>query len=78
MGKIINKIKNLSVRKTILLYLVISLITSFLLSAYVMWAASSIQEEIWWKYTDTDSYFTAVDLEREGYMAQVPRPSVLR
>lgn len=75
MGKIINKIKNLSVRKTILLYLVISLITSFLLSAYVMWAASSIQEEIWWKYTDTDSYFTAVDLEREGYMAQVPRPS---
>lgn len=75
MGKIINKIKNLSVRKTILLYLVISLIISFLLSAYVMWAASSIQEEIWWKYTDTDSYFTAVDLEREGYMAQVPRPS---
>lgn len=75
MGKIINKIKNLSVRKTIVLYLVISLILSFLLSAYVMWAAANIQEEIWWKYTDTDSYFTAVDLEREGYMAQVPRPS---
>lgn len=75
MGKIINKIKNLSVRKTIVLYLVISLILSFLLSAYVMWAAANIQEEIWWKYTDTDSYFKAVELEREGYMAQVPRPS---
>ena len=75
MGKIANKIKNLSVRKTIVLYLVISLILSFLLSAYVMWAASKIQEEIWWKYTDTDSYFKAVELEREGYMAQVPRPA---
>ncbi len=74
MGKIIDKIRNLSVRKTILLYLVISLTISFLLSAYVAWAASRIQEEIWWKYTDVDSYFTAVELESKGYMAQVPRP----
>ena len=74
MGKIKNKIRNLSVKKTILLYLAISLIVTFFLSAYVVWAASQIQERIWWKYTDADLYFTAVELESKGYMAQVPRP----
>lgn len=74
MDKIKNKIKNLSVRKTILLYLVISLTVSFLLSACTAWAASRIQEEIWWKYTDEDLYFTAVELEGEGFIARIPRP----
>lgn len=74
MGKIKNKIRNHSVKKTILLYLAISLIVCFFLSAYVVWAASHLQERIWWKYTDADLYFTAVELESKGYMAQVPRP----
>lgn len=75
MGKIKDKIRNLSVRKTIVLYLVISLIASFLLSANVMRAASRIQVQIWWKYTDQDVYFKAVEMEQKGYMAQVPRPA---
>lgn len=74
MGKIRDKIRNLSVRKTILLYLTVSLLISFLLSAYAAWAASRIQEQIWWKYTDKDTYFAAVELENKGYMAQIPRP----
>lgn len=74
MDKIKDKIRNLSVRKTILLYLVISLTVSFLLSACAAWAASCIQEEIWWKYADEDLYFTAVESEGEGYVAQIPRP----
>lgn len=74
MDKIKDKIRNLSVRKTILLYLVISLTVSFLLSACAAWIASCVQEEIWWKYADEDLYFTAVELEGEGYMAQIPRP----
>lgn len=74
MGKIKDKIRNLSVRKTILLYLVFSLTISFLVSAYVVWASSRIQEEIWWKYADEDSYFEAVDMENQGYMAKIPRP----
>lgn len=74
MGKIKDKVRNLSVRKTILLYLMISLTISFLLSAYIAWTASRIQEQIWWKYTDINSYFAAVELENKGYMAQVPRP----
>lgn len=74
MGKIRDKVRNLSVRKTILLYLIISLFISFLLSAYIAWAAAKVQEQIWWKYTDEDTYFAAVDMENEGYMAQIPRP----
>ena len=56
------------------MYLTISLVISFLLSAYVTWAASAIQEQIWWKYTDEDTYFAAIELENQGYMAQIPRP----
>ena len=74
MGKIKDKIRNLSVRKTILLYLVFSLMISFLVATYVVWASSRIQEEIWWKYADEDSYFEAVDMENQGYMAKIPRP----
>lgn len=74
MGKIRDKVKNLSVRKTIMLYLIVSLLISFLLSAYITWAASKVQEQIWWKYTDEDTYFAAVEMENEGYMAQIPRP----
>lgn len=75
MGKIKDNVRNLSIRKTILLYLIISLTISFLLSAYVVWAASHIQEEIWWKYADEDTFRTAFDLNIKGYMAQVPRPA---
>ena len=57
-----------------MLYLIISLLISFLLSAYIAWAASKVQEQIWWKYTDEDTYFAAVEMENEGYMAQIPRP----
>lgn len=74
MGKIRDKVRNLSVRKTILLYLIISLFISFILSAYIVWAASEIQEQIWWKYTDEDTYFAAIEMENEGYMTQIPRP----
>ena len=78
MGKIREKVRNLSVRKTILLYLMISLIISFLFSAYISWAAAEIQEQIWWKYTEEDTYFAAVELENQGYMAQIPRPEVTK
>lgn len=74
MGKIKDKVRNLSIRKTILLYLMISLMICFLLSTCTAWAASRIQEQIWWKYTDQDLYFEAVESEGEGYRAQIPRP----
>ena len=74
MGKIREKVRNLSVRRTILLYLIISLFISFILSAYIVWAASEIQEQIWWKYTDADTYFAAIEMNNEGVMIQIPRP----
>ncbi len=75
MGKIRKKVRNLSVRKTILLYLIISLFISFILSAYIVWAASEIQEQIWWKYIDVDTFFSAIEMDNEGYMPQIPRPA---
>ena len=46
------KIKNLSLRKTIVLYMIISLIISFYLSALIMRIASTVQNNIWWNYVD--------------------------
>ena len=77
MGKIREKVRNLPVRKTILLYLIISLFISFILSAYIVWAASEIQEQIWWKYIDVDTYFAAIEMDNQGYMTQIPPPGKL-
>lgn len=73
-----DKIKNLSVRKTILLYLAVGLICSFLLSAVIVKIATYTQEQIWWNYVDQDKYFEAVNEEERGkpnYRAEIPRPS---
>ncbi|MGN8785292.1 HAMP domain-containing sensor histidine kinase [Blautia sp. HCP3S3_D9] len=73
-----DKIKNLSVRKTILLYLAVGLICSFLLSAVVVKIATYTQEQIWWNYVDQDKYFEVVNEEERGkpyYRAEIPRPS---
>lgn len=72
------KIKNLSVRKTILLYLAVGLICSFLLSAVIVKIATYTQEQIWWNYVDQEKYFEAVNGEEGGkpyYRAEIPRPS---
>lgn len=74
MDKIKDKIRNLSVRKTILLYLAVSLTVSFLLSACAVAAASDMQEKIWWKYIDENAYFSAVALEKNEYITVIPRP----
>ena len=74
MDTVKNKIRNLSVRKTILLYVTISLAASFVLSAYVVWAATCIQENIWLQYIDNDLYSEAVDSENDAYTAEIPRP----
>ena len=73
-----DKIKNLSVRKTILLYLAVGLICSFLLSAVIVKIATYTQEQIWWNYVDQDKYFEVVNEEERGkpyYRAEIPRPS---
>ncbi len=74
-----DKIKNLSVRKTILLYLSVSLLVSFFVSAVIRRSALYAQEQIWWKYVDEEKYFEAREGERDGenlyYITEIPRPS---
>lgn len=43
--------KNLSIRKTIILYMTINLVISFFLSAFIIGAAAKVQNHIWRKYT---------------------------
>ena len=75
MDKVKKWIRNLSVRKTIILYLSVSLLVCFLLSAFIGNAASDIQEYIWEKYTDEEDFETVLEIENQGYLAQIPRPA---
>jgi len=70
------KIKNLSIRKTIVLYMIINLILCFFLSAFVMQIASNVQERIWWKYVDREEYFEMMEGEGKKYITNFPRPDV--
>lgn len=72
-----DKIRNLSVRKTIILYMIISLVCSFFISALIVGIASHVQQRIWWKYVNQDEYFEAVEGEQKGasyYSAEISRP----
>jgi len=69
-----DKIRNLSVRKTILLYMSIALLCSFLLSAAIVQIASWTQSRVWWNYVDEEAYLQAVENEDPNYVADIPRP----
>lgn len=70
----VDQIRNLSVRKTILLYMAIALVCSFLLSAVIVSIAGRTQTDIWWKYVDEEAYFKAMEREGSDYVADIPRP----
>lgn len=70
-----DRIRNLSVRKSIVFYMAVSLLCSFLLSALVIRIASDIQEEIWWGYADKNQYYEIAQGEGGRYILSVPRPS---
>lgn len=70
-----DKVKNLSIRKTIVLYMIISLIVCFYLSVVIIQFSTEIQNEIWWKYVDQKEYYKMVDGEGIKYMIDIPRPS---
>lgn len=70
------KIKNLSLRKTIVLYMIISLIISFYLSALIMRIATTVQNNIWWKYVDQEEYFEMAEGMVEG-ICQMFRDHIL-
>ncbi|MDE6432768.1 MAG: HAMP domain-containing histidine kinase [Lachnospiraceae bacterium] len=70
-----DKVRNLSVRKTILLYMAVALFCSFLLSAVTVRIATRTQMQIWWNYVDEEAYFKAVENKGPDYVVDIPRPS---
>ena len=74
-GLPMDKIRNLSVRKTILLYMAAALFCSFLLSAVIVRIAERTQMQIWWNYVDEEAYFNSVESEGGNYVANIPRPT---
>lgn len=74
--KLWGKIRNLSVRKTIILYMFISLVLCFFLSAWIVRRAELTQYTVWWKYADQESYKEPVKPGRGGYIYEpVARPA---
>lgn len=69
-----DKLRNLSLKKTIILYLLTSLLISFLLSAFLIQIATNIQQQITWKYVDETAYLQEMNIENQNY--ELPMPKV--
>ncbi len=69
-----DKIRNLSLRKTILLYMAVALFCSFILSDVIVRIAEHTQMRIWWNYVDKEALIEA-EKKAPGYIVEVPRPS---
>ena len=69
------KIKNLSIRKSLILYIAASLIISFFTGALIARGAERVQTQVWWNYVDEDAYFEALNQEGTAYVTDIPRPS---
>lgn len=69
------KIRNLSLRKTIVLYMGISLVLSFLLGAGIVHVAEVTQQQIWWRYVDEEEYYENWEQAEANYTVSIPRVS---
>ncbi len=66
-----DQLKNLSIRKTIVLYMALSLVICFFVSAFIMRIATEIQNNIWWKYVDQEEYFAIAEGKIAANMEEV-------
>ena len=66
-GVSMEKIRNLSLKKTMVLYTILSLIVTFFLSAFVARISGQIQEEIWRKYVEHGEYYQAMNDRGENF-----------
>jgi two-component system, OmpR family, lantibiotic biosynthesis sensor histidine kinase NisK/SpaK len=69
------KIRNLSLKKTILLYFVISLTATFLLSGFTVHFARNMQNKIWEKYIDYADYTDVFQQYGKKYEIEISRPN---
>lgn len=67
-------IRNLSIRKSIVLYLAASLIISFFLTTFIVYQANRLQQSIWRKYIVEEEYRKLqTDMDQKGYRLVIPR-----
>lgn len=69
-----DKIRNLSLRKTILLYMAIALLCSYLLSAVIIKIADRTQLRVWGHYV-SEAYFETAATEGPDYVTDFQRPT---
>ena len=68
------KIKRLSLKTTIILYMAIALGISTVLSIGLTHYAVNLQEDIWFKYVDKEEYVQSVKNESgNNYLTAIPR-----
>lgn len=70
-----DKIKNLSIKKTIVLYLAVSLVIGFFSGALAMDIAEKTQQQIWYKYADADEYSRSGDSQSGNHEMKAARVS---
>lgn len=71
-----DKIKNLSIRKTIILYMALAATAGFLLGTLLMDMADRVQQSVWRKYADEEYYQEMMrEQESRGYVYGFPRPN---
>ncbi len=73
-----DKIVNLSIRKSIVLYMSLAILGGFLTGALVIGVAEHSQQDIWWKYVNQD-FIIGLQQKSEGmgYRISVPRPDTV-
>lgn len=69
------KLRNLSLKKTIILYMAVSLVISFILSMLIITTAQMTQKGVWSRYIDLDKYQEAEQKRDDNYEITYPRPS---
>lgn len=65
--------KDLSIKKTIVLYMAVNILISLPLSFAVGQAADRVQQDIWWKYTDQAAYLSAAEGPYRQFVTEYPR-----
>lgn len=70
------KIRNLSLRKSIIVYMLAGIVIGFILGAVVSMEAERAQEQIWWKYVDQDRYIEEMQNRNpNAFDVTIPRVS---
>ena len=68
------KQRNLSLKKTFILYVTVILIGTFPLSAVIVHHVTVFQQQIWNKYIDQEVYYQAQEEEGADYLTSIRRP----